>query len=101
MTSAEADISLFARKRKRRRLPVAEEPALNDQHCAALAQPCDERPAEATPAAGESEDDGTSFKDLGVSEWLCRCAPRAPVLPEPDGTLRVLLSIKRLTWGLR
>ena len=96
MTSAEADISLFARKRKRRRLPVAEEPVVDDQQCAALAQPCDERPAEATPAAGESEDDGTSFKDLGVSEWLCRCAPSAPVLLEPGARLRSLLSVERL-----
>ncbi|KAK9840738.1 hypothetical protein WJX81_001459 [Elliptochloris bilobata] len=36
------------------------------------AQLCDERPAEGAPADDENEDNGTTFKDLGVSEWLCR-----------------------------
>ena len=67
--------SLFARKRKRSRKALGEPAAPRDTEDADTtpAQPCEERPAEGAPAAGEAEGDGTTFKDLGVSDWLCRC----------------------------
>lgn len=68
--------SLFARKRKRsKNAPVeAAAPIHTHDAVATPAQPCEERSAEGAPEAGEMEDDGTTFKDLGVSDWLCRCA---------------------------
>ena len=68
--------SMFARKRKRSTKALAEAaaPSHTQDAGATPAQPCEERPAEGVLAAGEAEDDGTTFKDLGVSTWLCRCA---------------------------
>lgn len=67
--------SLFARKRKRSKKALGEPAVPRDMEDAdtAVAQPSEERPAEGAPAASETEDDGTTFKDLGVSDWLCRC----------------------------
>ena len=67
--------SLFARKRKRSKKALSEPAVPRDTEDAdtSPAQPCEERPAEGAPPAGETEEDGTTFKDLGVSDWLCRC----------------------------
>ena len=69
--------SLFARKRKRSKKAPSE--AATQSHLqdagATPARPCqEERPAAGAPAADEMEEDRTTFKDLGVSDWLCRCA---------------------------
>lgn len=73
----EEHISLFSRKRKRRQRPPPDAAAPDTLQTATpiVIQNGDERPAEGMAAADQKKTSESTFKELGISEWLCRYLP--------------------------